>query len=106
MKKVTQIKELQKSLNQVRRKKKPIRFVPTMGFLHEGHVQLIRAAKKEGGFVVVSIFVNPLQFGPHEDYQRYPRNLNRDIQILKKEKVDLLFSPSTTSVHVSLFCSP
>lgn len=71
-----------------------IGFVPTMGALHEGHTSLIRIAKKYCDKVIVSIFVNPIQFGPKEDYKRYPRNIKKDIQILKKEKVDVLFYPT------------
>ena len=67
-------------------------FVPTMGALHEGHSSLIKEASKIGD-VVVSIFVNPTQFGPNEDFEQYPRNENYDIAILKKHQVDLLALP-------------
>ena len=74
-------------------------FVPTMGALHEGHLSLVRRAKKENRFVVASIFVNPLQFGPKEDLRRYPRTLARDKKLLKKAGVDLLFLPDAGSFY-------
>ncbi len=71
-----------------------IGLVPTMGFLHEGHLSLVRIAREKGAdFIVVSIFVNPLQFGPNEDFVRYPRNEERDRTLLEREGVDLLFQP-------------
>jgi len=75
------------------RKKGRVGFVPTMGALHEGHLSLVRRAKKENASVVVSIFVNPLQFSPKEDLRRYPRNLKVDTALLKKAGADLLFAP-------------
>jgi len=74
-------------------------FVPTMGALHEGHLSLMRAAKKECGVVAASIFVNPTQFGPNEDYSKYPRTLERDAALLEKENVDLLFTPSADEMY-------
>jgi len=79
--------------------KKKIGFVPTMGALHEGHLSLVRAAKRENDVVVVSVFVNPIQFGPKEDYSSYPRTLKRDKELLLKEKVDVLFQPSAKSMY-------
>ncbi|MFA5105061.1 MAG: pantoate--beta-alanine ligase [Candidatus Margulisiibacteriota bacterium] len=75
-----------------------IAFVPTMGALHEGHLALIRAAKKKLDVVVVSIFVNPIQFGPKEDLKKYPRNIKKDISLLKKEHVDVLFYPTAKNM--------
>ncbi len=77
----------------VRRQAKRIGFVPTMGALHDGHLSLIRSARAQSDIVAVSIFVNPLQFGPNEDLSKYPRMFERDRGLLETEKVDLLFAP-------------
>ena len=74
-------------------------FVPTMGYLHEGHLALVRSVKELSDRVVVSIFVNPIQFAPGEDYQRYPRDLERDKALLEKEGVDVLFSPKAQEMY-------
>ncbi len=76
-----------------------IGFIPTMGALHQGHLSLIRAARAQSDIVAVSIFVNPLQFGPNEDLAKYPRNLDRDRELLEAEKVDLLFAPSAEDMY-------
>ena len=74
-------------------------FVPTMGYLHDGHSLLLRAARQACGTVAMSIFVNPLQFGPTEDLERYPRDLERDSAIAEREGVDLLFVPDVTEMY-------
>ncbi|RKY29919.1 MAG: pantoate--beta-alanine ligase [Candidatus Omnitrophota bacterium] len=99
MKILEKIEDVKREIRRIKRKDKKIGFVPTMGYLHEGHISLIRKAREECDYVVVSIFVNPTQFGPGEDYKRYPRDLNRDIKILKKEKVNLLFVPKVEDMY-------
>jgi pantoate--beta-alanine ligase len=76
-----------------------IAFVPTMGFLHEGHLSLVRNAKQRGNRVVVSIFVNPKQFTPREDFESYPRDFERDSKMLEKEDIDVLFHPSAEEIY-------
>jgi pantoate--beta-alanine ligase len=78
---------------------KTIGFVPTMGALHEGHMSLIRRAKQENQITVVSIFVNPIQFGPSEDFHSYPRDIERDTERIQKEDVDILFFPEALSMY-------
>ena len=80
-------------------------FVPTMGYLHEGHLALVRQARNENSTVVVSIFVNPAQFGPSEDLASYPRDLDRDLELLEEEKTDVVFMPSDEEMYPPLFSS-
>jgi len=80
-------------------KGKTIGFVPTMGALHKGHLSLIRQAHKENDIVVVSIFVNPIQFGPKEDYRRYPRNLRLDARLCRREGADVIFFPDAQQMY-------
>jgi pantoate--beta-alanine ligase len=77
----------------------PVAFVPTMGALHEGHLSLVRLARREGGLTVVSIFVNPLQFAPNEDLSKYPRREKDDAVLLAAEDVDVLYLPTETSLY-------
>lgn len=78
-----------------------IALVPTMGFLHEGHLSLVREARRKGGRTVVSIFANPKQFGPTEDFSSYPRDFDRDWGLLQKENIDVLYHPSESDVYPS-----
>lgn len=93
------IEALREQIRAARRQGKRIGFVPTMGYLHEGHLSLVEEAKKRTDFVVMSIFVNPLQFGPSEDYERYPRDLERDSRLAAEAGVDLLFTPSVAEMY-------
>lgn len=97
MKTVETVKELRSLLQPLRDGK--IGLVPTMGYLHEGHVSLIRKAREECDVVVLSVFVNPLQFGPQEDFDRYPRDLERDARIAEEAGVDFLFAPSVKEMY-------
>jgi pantoate--beta-alanine ligase len=80
-------------------------FVPTMGYLHEGHLALVRQARAENSVVVASIFVNPTQFGPTEDFRTYPRDPERDLAMLRKEKTDIVFMPSAEEIYPEGFSS-
>jgi pantoate--beta-alanine ligase len=83
----------------------PVGFVPTMGFLHEGHLTLVRKAIDENPTVMVSIFVNPTQFGPKEDLGKYPRDPERDLALLEQEKTDIIFMPPATEMYPPQFDS-
>jgi len=99
MKIIRNIKEMSGFSKKQQIKGKTIGFVPTMGALHEGHLSLIRQAHKENDIVVVSIFINPIQFGPKEDYRRYPRNLRLDTQLCRREGADLIFFPHAQQMY-------
>ncbi len=88
-----------------RRLARPVGFVPTMGYLHEGHLALVKKARAENSSVVASIFVNPTQFGPQEDYEKYPRDHELDLSMLGKEKTDIVFMPSVTEIYPERFNS-
>jgi pantoate--beta-alanine ligase len=93
------IESVRKFIGQARARDKSIGFVPTMGALHAGHVSLIEAAAKRCDFVVVSIFVNPTQFAPGEDFQRYPRDLVGDMKICAEAGVDVVFAPTASEMY-------
>ncbi len=93
------VETLRDSLRGIKSSNRSIGLVPTMGALHEGHLSLINRAKRENSCVVVSIFVNPLQFGEGEDFSRYPRDFERDRQFCQKAGVDLIFAPSSAQIY-------
>lgn len=95
------IHEMQQIVIKLKKQSLKIGFVPTMGFLHEGHLNLIKKSKSENDITVISIFVNPLQFGPKEDLTTYPRDFDRDYQLAKTEGVDFLFYPSVSEMYPS-----
>lgn len=95
----SKINDLKKKLREERASGKSIGFVPTMGYLHEGHLSLVRQSVKDNDVTVVSIFVNPIQFGPGEDFNSYPRDIERDKKLLEKEGVNYLFSPNNYEIY-------
>ncbi len=99
MKTVTTSARLRKAVKAARREGKTIGFVPTMGFLHAGHMSLVERARRENDLVVVSIFVNPTQFGPNEDYHAYPRDEKRDLAMLEQAGVDIAFLPAADEMY-------
>jgi len=96
---VETISQLRADIAQARASGKIVGLVPTMGALHAGHLSLIEAASSRDDFVVVSVFVNPTQFGPEEDYERYPRQLTRDAQLAKQAGAHLVFAPSPVEMY-------
>ncbi|CAI8700413.1 pantothenate synthetase [Bacillus sp. IT-79MI2] len=99
MKIVTTVQEMQQIASEIRASGKDSGFVPTMGYLHEGHATLLRQAREENEVVILSVFVNPLQFGPNEDLDRYPRDIERDEKVAKEAGVDYLFYPSVEEMY-------
>ncbi len=100
---ISSIKEMHEFSNAVKSEKKKIGLVPTMGYLHEGHLSLVRASKKNADVTVVSIFVNPTQFAPSEDFDKYPRDFERDKRLLEKEEVDVIFYPLSDEIYPENF---
>jgi pantoate--beta-alanine ligase len=99
MKVIATIQGLRAELAAARARERTIGFVPTMGYLHEGHLTLARHARRDNDVVVASIFVNPIQFGPNEDYETYPRDLDRDVSLLATTGVDLVFAPPVREIY-------
>jgi pantoate--beta-alanine ligase len=99
MRVVTTVKSLRRLVAKLKNQKKTIGFVPTMGFLHEGHASLLRQSKKDNDITVLSVFVNPRQFGPKEDLKNYPRDIKKDEKLAKRENVDIIFYPSVDEIY-------
>ncbi|MCX7880751.1 MAG: pantoate--beta-alanine ligase [Ignavibacteria bacterium] len=96
---VETVRKMQEIANLHRNEKKKIACVPTMGYLHEGHLSLIKIAREYANIVIVTLFVNPTQFGPNEDYAKYPRNKERDIQLAQKFGANYIFIPSVEEMY-------
>jgi pantoate--beta-alanine ligase len=99
MRTVRSVREMQQIAEGLRSEGKRIGFVPTMGYLHEGHLALVRKARELTDIVVVSIFVNPIQFGPKEDLKSYPRDFERDRALLERERTDIIFFPDVPEMY-------
>ena len=102
---ITTIEDIKQRIKTFKENQLSIGFIPTMGALHEGHLSLVRQAKKENNKVVVSIFVNPLQFGKNEDFGQYPRTFDNDCELLSKEDVDIVFNPKAPEMYPNGFCT-
>ncbi len=105
MRVISSVSEMRGQGLQYKREGLTIGFVPTMGYFHEGHIALMKRAKDITDRVVVSLFVNPTQFGPNEDLSRYPRNMERDIQMAANAGVDILFTPDASELYSQDFCT-
>lgn len=96
---IESIQEMKNLVTNLKKEGKTVGFVPTMGYLHDGHLALVKAARKDTDVVVLSIFVNPMQFGVGEDYEEYPRDLTRDAQLAETEGVDIIFAPKLAEMY-------
>lgn len=99
MKVINKPEELQKIIEELKKEGKNVGFVPTMGALHLGHVSLIKKSVLQNDITVVSVYVNPIQFGPNEDYEKYPRPIEKDIKVCQDNKVDFLFLPTNETLY-------
>jgi len=99
LKQIRTVREMKKYLKQARSRRRRVALVPTMGYLHEGHLSLVREARRLASLVIVSVFVNPTQFGPNEDLDRYPRDMRGDLRKLRQEGVEVVFSPDTAEIY-------
>ena len=102
---ITQINEMRTRVLSVKDRKRSIGFVPTMGAIHDGHISLMRSARSENDELIVSIYLNPIQFDNSGDFDNYPRQLNKDIELIRKENVDVLFSPGTEEMYPDGHCT-
>ena len=101
MERIATIKDMRQCIQKLKRSGKTIAFVPTMGYLHEGHLSLVDEAKKHCDVIIMSIFVNPTQFGPHEDFDGYPRDIKRDEALAENHGTDIIFYPDTKDMYPS-----
>lgn len=101
MKLITSIKEMQAISNRLRMEGRTISFVPTMGYFHDAHIKLFEEGRRRGDCLIVSLFVNPIQFGPGEDYETYPRDIERDRRMAEEAGVDILFAPQASQMYPS-----
>ncbi|MBN1142170.1 MAG: pantoate--beta-alanine ligase [Deltaproteobacteria bacterium] len=102
---IRDVQEMQRRCGDLRRQGKRIAFVPTMGYLHEGHLSLLREGRRQGDVLALSIFVNPIQFGAGEDFEAYPRDLERDCELARREGVDLVFNPKRDDLYPEGFAT-
>ncbi|MEC9493057.1 pantoate--beta-alanine ligase [Flexistipes sp.] len=105
MKILHKIKDVRNFVKEEKGKNKSIGLVPTMGFLHQGHLELVNKSLADNDITVVSIFVNPAQFGPNEDFESYPRDFNRDVSLLKEKGVDCVFAPPVDEMYPENFAT-
>src|SRR4030042_3312785 len=103
MENINRIARMKELVKDIKKECKTIGFVPTMGALHEGHLSLVREARRMSDVVVVSVFVNPKQFGPGEDFEHYPRNIAQDTELLQKENVDYVFHPAVEEMFPNTY---
>ena len=96
---INNIEEIKKNIQEWKEEKAKIGLVPTMGALHKGHASLIETAKKTCDKVVVSVFVNPIQFGPNEDFDKYPRTIDKDLKLCKQLGIDIVFAPTPKEMY-------
>ena len=98
MRVIKQISELRLSLLNQKKIGKKVHLIPTMGALHDGHISLVKSAKAKKATRIVSIFINPDQFSPNEDFDKYPSNIKNDLKLLRKERVDIVFLPNKEEI--------
>ena len=100
---IRSVEQMRKTARRLQQAGKRVGLVPTMGALHEGHLSLVRRARADNAVVIVTVFVNPLQFGPREDFARYPRQLRRDVRLARRAGADIVFAPSVDALYPAGF---